>query len=148
MSLKLLLLFLHLLFVATWLGCILVEAVYEHAIEPSASMREFIAQLHWTTDKYIEVPAIVGVLLSGGWLLSLTAITPLLLMKIGFGLLAVLFNMFCVVLVIKRMTAVRKRDFQRYEKLDRLQHKFGAVVLFGVVVALGIGGYLFAQGRY
>jgi putative copper export protein len=147
-SFKLLLLFLHLLCVAVWLGCILVEAIFEHSIEPGPSMRCFVARLHWTTDKYIEIPAFAGVLLTGIGLASKSNFNLLLEIKVGFGLLAVLANLVCVALVVKRLRAAQAKDFAHYEVLDHLQHKVGAVVLLGVVVALSIGGYLFATGRY
>ena len=142
MSIKLLLLFLHLICAAGWLGCILVEVVCERTIQPG----ETLAHLHWRADKYIEIPLFTGVFLSGGALISMSTITPLLLVKIGCGLLAILFNIVCMRIVRQRLDAARAGDRARYAKLDHLQHRIGGGVLLGVLVALGIGGYLFAQG--
>jgi len=39
------LLFLHFVLLSAWLGCILVEAIYEHSIEKTDSMRVFVSRL-------------------------------------------------------------------------------------------------------
>ena len=57
-----LILFVHLICVAAWLACILVEAVLEHSIDKPPDMRIFISKIHWSTDKFIEIPAFMGVL--------------------------------------------------------------------------------------
>ncbi|MCR6631587.1 MAG: hypothetical protein NVV74_16950 [Magnetospirillum sp.] len=136
-------LFLHLLCVATWLGCILVEALYEHSIDDSPAMRRFISALHWKTDKFIEIPAFLGVLLTGGAMLHQAPYTPLLWTKIGLGLTAITFNAVCVWLVVKRLALADKGDFAGWEKLDHWQHKLGAVVLLALLAALVAGGALF-----
>jgi putative copper export protein len=148
MNVKFLLLFLHLMFVATWLGCVLTEALFEHSIEPDWEMRSFIARLHWSIDKYVEIPSFIGVLITGVALLFTTAVTPLLIVKIAFGLLAIVSNALCVLLVAKRLAAVRANDVRRYEQLDHWQHKWGALVLLGIVVAMAVGGYLFANTNF
>lgn len=137
-------LFIHLVCVAAWLGCVLVEAIYEHAIDKSTQMRVFISRLHWSTDKFVEIPAFVGVLLTGGFMLGHTAMTPLLLTKIAFGLAAIAFNTLCVGLAFRRLNFARVGDFTSWEAVDCQQHKFGAAVLVALLVALAIGGYLFA----
>lgn len=135
-------LLLHLLSVATWLGCILTEVLYERSIDPAATMRRFISTLHWNTDKYIEIPAFLAVLLSGGVMLHGAAPTPLLWVKIALGITAIAFNAACVVMVFKRMRLADAADFAGWEKADHLQHKLGAVVLLTLLAALGIGGYV------
>ncbi|MGE5514361.1 MAG: hypothetical protein ACM31D_00915 [Bacteroidota bacterium] len=134
-------LFLHLLCIAAWTGCILVEALYEHSIDSSPTMRRFVSELHWRTDKYIEIPAFLGVLLSGGAMLHTAPMTPLLWTKVALGLVAIASNAACVWLVVKRLGTARAGDYAAWERLDHLQHKLGAVVLLTLVAALGIGGY-------
>jgi hypothetical protein len=138
-------LFVHLVLVAVWLGCILVEAIYEHAIEKTDDMRRFVSRLHWTTDKFVEIPAFLGVLATGGYRLSHTAMTPLLWVKVAFGLVAILFNAICVVIVVRRLGYARKGDFVAWEAIDHKQHVYGAVVLIALLAALGIGGYAFVS---
>lgn len=136
-------LFLHLACISLWLGCILVEAVYEHSIEHTDDMRVFVSKLHWTTDKFIEIPAFFGVLLTGGYMLNQSAMTPLLWAKVGFGLTAIVFNAICVVLVVRRLACARSGDFAGWLKIDHKQHIYGTVVLLSLLIALGLGGYQF-----
>lgn len=140
------LLFLHIVSVSVWLGCILVEAVYEHSIDASPAMRRFVSALHWTTDKWIEIPAFLGVLVTGGLMAAHVPVTPLLSVKIGFGLLAITANAVCVGLVLRRLRHAETGNFTAWEAADHRQHKIGAVVLLALLVALGIGGYRLAAG--
>lgn len=132
-------LFLHLFCIAAWTGCILVEALYEHSIDHSPAMRRFVSELHWRTDKFVEIPAFAGVLLSGGALIHAAPMTPLLWAKVAFGLLAIAANAACVWLVVRRLAAARAGDFDTWQRLDHRQHKLGAVVLLALLIALGIG---------
>lgn len=142
---KSLLLFLHLLFVGIWLGCVLTEALFERALLGKG--REFelvLVALHKKVDLVVEIPAFVGVLLTGGWMLSMTPPSPLLHAKIGFGLLAIVANTYCVWLVFARARAAQAGQWERFAALDHRQHMFGAVVLLGLLGAASVGGYLFA----
>lgn len=134
-----LVLFAHLFCIAAWTGCILVEALYEHSIDTSVAMRRFVSELHWRTDKYIEIPAFAGVLLSGGAMVHAAPMTPLLWAKVALGLLAIAANAGCVWLVVRRLAAARAGDFARWQRLDHWQHKLGAVVLVALLAALAIG---------
>lgn len=132
-------LFLHLFCIAAWTGCILVEALYEHSIDGSPAMRRFVSELHWRTDKFIEIPAFLGVLLSGGAMIHSAPMTSLLWAKVVLGLLAIAANAACVWLVVRRLAAARRSDFHTWQRLDYWQHKLGAVVLLTLLAALGIG---------
>ena len=138
-------LLLHLMLAAAWISCVVVEAIYEHTIDHSLPMRKFISQLHWNTDRFVEVPAFVGVLLTGGRMLLDRSLTPLLATKIVFGLLAIVLNAVCVWLVFKRLQYARKDDYDAWERVDHLQHKLGGIVAVALLVAAGIGAYLFAR---
>ena len=139
-------LLLHLLCIAIWLGCILVEALYEHSIDGSPVMRRFVSTLHWNTDRYIEIPAFLGVLLSGGAMVHGARLTPLLWAKITLGLVAIAFNAACVRLVIRRLKLAQAGDFAGWERIDHWQHKLGAVVLLALLGALGIGEFQLSGG--
>ena len=67
---------------------------------------------------------------------------PALQTKIAFGLLAIAANLYCFWLVLRRTQAAAQAQWEEFARLDRLQHTFGAVVLLGLVAALGVGGYL------
>ena len=141
---KSLLLVTHLLFVGIWLGCVLTEALFERALLGRGRAQELIlVALHKRVDLIIEIPAFLIVLVTGGMLLSSTSAGSLLQTKIAFALLAIAANGYCVWLVFRRARAAEAGDWDTFAALDQLQHKLGAVVLLGILTALGIGIYLF-----
>ncbi|WKB55879.1 hypothetical protein [Eleftheria terrae] len=139
-------LFVHLISVALWIGCVIVEGIYEHSIDKSPAMRSFISRLHWNTDKFVEIPAFLVVLLSGAYLLQGRTLGGLLAAKVAFGALAIFLNAVCVWLVIRRLRHAEAGDFAGWERVDHLQHKLGGLVALAMLAALGIGGYLFVVG--
>lgn len=61
----------HILLVGIWLGCVLTEALFERALLGKGREQEWIlTRLHKRVDVWIEIPAFVGVLVSGGVLLN------------------------------------------------------------------------------
>lgn len=62
--------------------------------------------------------------------------------KIGFGLVAIAANAYCVLLVLRRAEAAGAGQWKEFSRLDHLQHRSGAVVLSGILIALSIGFYL------
>ncbi|KVQ34581.1 hypothetical protein [Burkholderia ubonensis] len=139
-----LVLFLHLVFVAAWMSCVIVEGIFEHAIDRSSEQRSFISNLHWATDKYVEIPAFTIVLVTGAILLAHRTPTPLLLTKVAFGTLAIALNAVCVWIVVRRRHYAARDDHAAWERIDRVQHKLGGIVAIAMLAALGIGGYMFA----
>lgn len=133
----------HLLFVGVWLGCVLTEALFERALLGQGRAQErILVGLHKRVDVWIEIPAFVGVLISGGFLLSQSAWSSTLQIKIMLGLVAIAANIYCVRLVFRRAKAVDSDDWAQFEALDQLQHKWGAVVLVAILLALGLGASL------
>ena len=140
---KSILLPLHLTFVGLWLGCVLTEALFERALLGQGREKELIlAKLHKRVDIFIEIPAFLMVLITGGMMLHSAPHSTALFTKIGFGVLAILSNVYCVWLVFKRYRHASDGDWQAFEAADHLQHKIGALVLIGILGALGIGLYL------
>jgi len=139
-------LLIHLVLVGVWLGCVLTEALFERALLGQGREQErILVGLHKRVDVWIEIPAFAGVLISGAVLLSNVTWTPTLQVKILCGLLAIAANIYCVGLVFRRAKAADLGDWARFEALDHLQHKWGAVVLVGILLALGLGVNLIVQ---
>jgi hypothetical protein len=138
-------LFLHIVFVATWLGCVLVEGVFEHAAEPSAQARRLISRAHWQIGQAVEIPAFFGALVTGAVMAATIPMTPPLETKIAFGLAAVVVNAYCVVIVRRRLKAAEAGDDAAWAAIDARQHQWGVVVFAAMLIALAIGGYLFAD---
>ncbi len=134
----------HLACAALWIGCILTEALFERALlAGDRASHLLLARLHVRVDLLVEIPAFTGVLITGALLGSLdhsasSAITTMMLSGLG----AIIANIYCVWLVFRRRDAAEAADWESFDKLDHQQHKFGALVLLFVVVALlsGIGG--------
>ena len=125
-----------------WLGCILTEALFERALLPKGNdSRLTLAHLHVRVDQFIELPAIAGVLLTGALMFNQGsrgghAFQTMLIA----GAVVIVANLYCVWLVFQRRDAAVSGNWQRFESLDHRQHKVGALVLIGVLVAL-VAGY-------
>jgi hypothetical protein len=141
-----LLLPIHIAAVGIWLGCVLTEALFERALLGKGRDKELLlAGLHKRVDLMVEIPAFVVVLVTGLLMLRSAAPSALLHSKIGFGLLAIATNAYCVWLVYRRLAHARAGNWSAFEQIDRTQHKIGAVVLVCIVVALALGIYLHAN---
>ena len=134
------LLILHLCAAGAWIGCVLTEVAFERLLAADGiARRPLLANLHARVDVLVETPAMLIVSATGAALLARTTATPMLLAKIAFGLLALAANAWCVAVVMARRRAATGSDGRRYDALDRLQHRLGALVLLGLTGALAIG---------
>lgn len=134
----------HLTFAALWIGCVLTEALFERALlAGDRASHLLLARLHARVDLLVEIPAFTGVLLTG-IILSTQTHSGSIAIKIMMlcGLCAIITNVYCVWLVFQRRRAAVQADWARFDRLDHLQHKFGALVLLFAVAALiaGISG--------
>lgn len=131
---------LHMVFAGIWLGCVLTEALFERALLKTGRPNErILADLHKRVDMFIEIPAIAGVVVTGLLMLGEVAQSLTLQLKIAAGLVAIAANAYCVYLVFARARAAKAEDWDRFDRLDHRQHQFGAVVLLGILAALGLG---------
>lgn len=138
---------LHLAFVGLWLGCVVTEALFERALLGQGRAHELtLVALHKRVDLVVEIPAFTAVLITGALMFARANESPMLTAKITVGLLAIATNIYCVWLVFRRATAARSGRWDEFARLDHLQHKFGAVVLLAIVVALAMGVYHLAHG--
>lgn len=132
----------HAVSAGLWLGCILTEALFERALLPIGRDSQLtLARLHVRVDKVVEVPAIIGVLVSGLLMFPLSNRSGIAFQTmLAAGGIAIAANLYCVWLVFKRCDAAAAGNWQRFDALDHIQHKVGAIVLIGVLVAL-VAGY-------
>ena len=125
---------LHLALVGLWLGCVLTEAFFERALLGKGRDKELIlTALHKRVDVWIEIPTFTLVVVTGMLLMPQASIGMVLKAKLVFALLAVATNVFCVHLVFKRHQLAATGDWTGFEATDQLQHKWGAVVLIGIL---------------
>lgn len=129
-------LILHVLAAGLWLGCIAVEVAFERMIPKTDGSRRLVAVLHERVDLAIEVPAFLLVLVSGAVLLAGAPSSGVLQVKLAAGSAAILANVYCVWLVIKRHWVAA--DAAEFERADARQHKVGALVVLLVLVTLAL----------
>jgi len=132
---------LHFGFTTIWLGCVVTEALFERALlAGDRNAHRTLADLHVRVDKFIEIPAILVVLLTGVlmWLNTAPTSTSFYVM-LASGLVAIAANFYCVLLVFRRRDAAHCESWDEFDNLDHLQHKVGAIVLLGLLIALAGG---------
>jgi hypothetical protein len=128
----------HIVTASAWLGLVAAETVMELYGRDAAS-RRLIAQIHRRIDILFEVPLVALVLVSGAVLLSRAwPASPLLLAKVGAGMIGVIANAFCIPWVQARAKAV---DDAKVQALTRKIAATGVAIPFGVAaLALGLYG--------
>ncbi|MBI4987040.1 MAG: hypothetical protein HZC24_17265 [Rhodocyclales bacterium] len=140
---KSILLLTHIAAVGIWTGCVVTEALFERALLGKGKPQELIlVTLHKRVDLCVEIPAFTIVLVTGAFMVAGADIAQPFLVKIGFGISAIVANIYCVWLVFRRAAAAHADRWDEFARLDHLQHKFGAVVLLAIIVALTLAAYL------
>jgi len=63
-------LFIHVLTIGVWAGCVFTEVVLEVVLEKQPPESSHLARLHALIDRYVEIPAIIVVAATGVVLLN------------------------------------------------------------------------------
>lgn len=131
---------LHALLAGAWIGCVLVEALFERALLGKGREQELIlARLHWKVDLLVEAPLLLAVAVTGALNFAGRPVDALLGAKLAFAAVAILANLYCIWLVKVRLDRAEAGDWAGFEKADHIQHKAGALVLLALLGAAGIG---------
>jgi hypothetical protein len=127
----------HLVAVGFWLGMVAAETVLEFCGRDAASRRTVAVVHHWI-DVLFEIPIVAVVLTTGVLLLArIWPAPPMLLVKVGAGLIAVIANVICVPLVQARW---RETDDARVQALTRRVKMTGSAIPFAILaLAIGLG---------
>ncbi len=134
---------LHLIFDGVWLGCVLTEIAFEKILLAGGREQHVaLARIHKWVDLAIETPAFIGVAATGLLLLPASPSSVALSLKIACAAVAVAANLYCAALVLRRCKAAETGDWPAFDRLDRSQHRIGAVVLLGLLASLALGLYL------
>lgn len=122
-----------------WLGVVAAETVLEFSGRDAPS-RRLVAHLHAWIDYLFEGPLVAIVLVTGSVLLARAwPAPPLLLVKAGAGLLAVIANIICIPLVLVRARATNDDEVRRLFRPIQLT---GLAIPFGLLaLALGLGAF-------
>ncbi|MGI1679510.1 MAG: hypothetical protein K6L75_12295 [Cellvibrionaceae bacterium] len=134
-------LFIHLMAIGIWAGCLAIETVCELDQENVHFKDSYIAALHWKIDKFVEIPALLITLVTGSIMLANAPSNPILMIKIIAGLLAVFFNAIAVFLIYKRYHCYLQNDEVGYKKYEMWHHRFGLGCIVSVITAIVAGGY-------
>ena len=135
-------LFLHIFSVGLWFGCAGIEGILEFMRRKDSSLQYAVARLHYYIDIFVEVPAIITILVTGFLLLDMSEMSVLRLIKVVCGLLAILATMISVVIVCRRRYAVDADNRVAVDKNDKLFDIIAyAIVAPSLAIALGIGLY-------
>lgn len=132
---------LHFLFAASWLGCVVSIAICERILlAGDRSSHLTLSSLHMRVDKFVEVPAILGVLVTGALLfMQVHRADMALYVMAGAGVIAIGTNLYCVGLVTRRHRAALDGRWSDFDRIDNWQHKVGAVVLVAMLLAFITG---------
>ncbi len=130
---------LHAILAGAWIGCVLVEALFERALLGQGRDKELLlARLHWKVDKWVELPLLIAVVVTGAKVLRGVEMDTMLRAKLACAALAIFANLYCIVLVRIRLRMAEAGQWALFEMVDRRQHLFGAVVLIGLLGAAGL----------
>ena len=100
----------HLIMLSLWGGVVATEAVIEIYPFRKRELHAATIRFHYWIDLLVELPLVLAVVTTGIALLLLTdPVTPLHLVKIGFGGAAVAINLFCIVVVVRRGRRLERR---------------------------------------
>jgi hypothetical protein len=129
----------HLCAISFWFGVIGAEFVIERSRAESKPHGFAVARNHYWIDLLLEIPAAIIVLISGALMLSSVALTPLLVVKVLAGSIAVGVNLICIVPVARRKAAA---DAQQLAEVVRHSRRIDQITVIGLpagLVALLIG---------
>ena len=134
------LLFLHVFAVAFWLGCVAVEVVVEQVGLRRAELRPAVPQLHFYVDRFVEIPALTVVLLTGAMMFDAARFTAdwVYATKLVCGLLAVSANVYSIYPVVMRKRAADLEDRAAVRRYGKLIDASVPVGLPAALIALGI----------
>lgn len=135
-------LFLHLICLGTWLGCLLVEGVIEARARRDRELLRAVSRLHRSIDLWVEIPAFSGVLASGLWLSLGAAWTSALVAKVLLGAFAILVNVACLWPVFRRARAAEADDFLLMQR-----HSLRVYLAFAMGFPAGLAALLLALAR-
>jgi hypothetical protein len=128
----------HLVLAWLWLGGMLAALVAESRWRRAGSTSHLKrAEWRWRLGAGLELPASLGMLLSGAWLLSQPHdVGRSFIVMVVAGLMAIFLNIFSAWLIHKRRAAARGGRWASFDKLDALLRGLGLLVLLCIAAAL------------
>lgn len=138
-------LFIHLLALGIWAGCVATEAVCELDQKYAKLKESYIASLHWKIDKFVEIPAIIITCFTGLIMLPDVTWTLLLSIKMLAGVSAVILNTVASYTVYQRYKYYSQNDEEQYLRYHKLHEYIGIGCVVSLAIAIFAGGLSFAS---
>lgn len=138
-----LILFIHLIAIGVWAGCVATEVVCELEQKHVKFKESYIASLHWSIDKFVEIPAIIITGITGYLMLDDVVFDSIITLKISAGVLAIAFNSAAAYSVYKRYKCLIANDEEGYLKYDLMHERIGIGCILFIFLAIIFGGYHF-----
>lgn len=111
--------FLHVFVLGLWGGCVAVEMLLETSARSDPRLRTQVALYHDAIDRFIELPLLIAVLVTGCLLLQLELLHGWYLILVVSGSTAVFVNFLCVIPVMRRKRAADAGDMSRVDAESR-----------------------------
>ena len=137
-------LFIHLLAIGIWVGCVATEVVCEFDQKHAKLNESYIAALHWKIDKYVEIPALSITCLTGLVMLPGNTWTLLISIKMLAGVSAAILNTVAAYTVYQRYKYFSLKDEEKYLRYHKLHEHIGVGCVLSLAVAILAGGLSFA----
>lgn len=134
-------LFIHLIAIGVWAGCVATEAVLEIALENVPPTESGLASIHSKIDRFVEIPAIIVAVATGGSMLHHAAWDHLLSIKVSLGIAAVVLNSIAAYTVHRRLQCLNAKDMTGYATFNRWHERIGVGCVLSIAGAIVVGGY-------
>jgi hypothetical protein len=135
-------LLLHNLCAFLWLGCVLAEIAMERGNARGPLGRSLLYLVHGRLDLFVELPAFLGLVLTGGSLAGLLPLTPLLTAKVAAGLVAVGANIYGVLLIGRPLEASEVVTWTRWDGARTR----GDFAFTAALIVFALGAHVLAVG--
>ena len=138
----------HLVVLSMWGGIVATEAVVELLPFRRRELHAAAIRYHYWIDLLVELPMVLAVIGTGATLLVLRqSVTPLLMVKVFLGGAAVLVNLFCITVVVRRGRGLERSTDEA--SLWRASRTVLACFAVGLLCAAGAAvlGFRFALDR-
>lgn len=128
----------HGLTVGIWVGCVGTEVIFERMLS-AGSANAWRSRLHARVDLVVELPAMLATCVTGALAWPAARPGPGLWVMAVAGGVALAANTVCIAHVLRRHRAAERGDESAWTRADRAQHRWGAMVVLALGVALAAG---------
>lgn len=135
------LLFIHLIAIGIWAGCVATEAVLEITLAKAPPLESGLASIHSRIDRFVEIPAIIAAVATGSAMLHHATWDPLLSIKVSLGVAAVVLNAIAAYTVHRRLQCLNAKDMAGYATFNLWHERIGIGCILSISGAIVVGGY-------